>query len=103
MDGKPDVMTLLWLVLIIPGLIVAYVLFVRPVLKALPALKAFYAQADGFWAKVSALGGHSATIAWSYFMSVVGLAATGGLPASSPGPGRPPCRSGGVGVPPSGL
>ena len=64
-----------WL-LVIPGLVVAYVLFVRPVLKALPALKAFYVKADGFWAKLSALGGHSATIAWSYFMTVVGMAAT---------------------------
>ena len=69
-------MSMIWFVLIVPGLVVAYVLFVRPVLRALPALKAFYAQADGFWAKLSALGGHSVTIAWGYFMTAVGFAAT---------------------------
>jgi len=67
-------MTLLFLIVL--GLIVAYVLFIRPVLKALPALKAFYAQADGFWAKLSALGGHSATIAWGYLVTAVGFAVT---------------------------
>lgn len=61
------------LVLIVPGLICAYAFLVRPLLKAIPQLKQFYADADGFWAKVSALGWHSATIAWSYFMIVVGL------------------------------
>ncbi len=60
-----------WL-LTITGLVVAYALFLRPVLKALPALKAFYAQADGFWAKVSAIGGHSATIAWGYILGGIG-------------------------------
>jgi len=64
------------LMFIVPSLVVAYVLFVRPVLRALPALKAFYDEADGFWAKVSALGGHSATIAWGYLMTAVGFAAT---------------------------
>ena len=59
--------------LIVPGLVAAYVLLLRPLLAAIPQLRKFYAEADGFWAKVSALGWHSATIAWSYFMIVVGL------------------------------
>lgn len=61
-----------YLFAIIPGLIVGYFLFLRPVLKAIPALKNFYAEADGFWAKVKALTGNSLTVAWSYFMIVVG-------------------------------
>src|SRR5260221_7129200 len=60
-------------VLIIPGLGAAYILFLRPLLAAIPQLKKFYAEADGFWAKVSALGWHSASIAWGYFMAFVGL------------------------------
>jgi hypothetical protein len=56
------------LILILPGLIAAYCIFLRPILKALPALKEFYAEADGFWAKVKALSWNSLTIAWSYFM-----------------------------------
>lgn len=58
--------------LIIPGLICAYVFFLRPVLAAIPKFKQFYVEADGFWAKVSALGGHSASIAWGYFLLAVG-------------------------------
>jgi hypothetical protein len=61
------------LLFILPGLIAAYFIFLRPVLKALPAFKAFYAEADGFWAKVKALAGNSLTVAWSYFMAGVGL------------------------------
>jgi|SRR6266478_322840 len=61
------------LILIIPGLICAYAFLVRPLLKAIPQLKAFYAEADGFWAKVSALGWHSASIAWGYFLAFVGF------------------------------
>jgi hypothetical protein len=63
---------MVWL-LILPGLVAAYFIFLRPVLKAIPSLKAFYTEADGFWAKVSALSWHSATVAWSYFIALVGL------------------------------
>jgi hypothetical protein len=64
-----------FLFLILPGLIAGYFLFLRPVLHALPQFKKFYDEADGFWAKVSALGGHSITIAWGYFMAGVGVVA----------------------------
>ena len=63
---------MIW-ILILPGLIAAYFIFLRPVLKAIPALKGFYVEADGFWAKVKALAGNSLTVAWSYFMIVVGF------------------------------
>lgn len=60
------------LFLILPGLLAAYFIFLRPVLRAIPALKQFYDNADGFWAKVSAIGGHSASVAWGLFLSLVG-------------------------------
>lgn len=63
-----------WLVAILPGLIVGYVLFLRPVLRALPQLKDFYAEADGFWQKVWALCGKSVTLAWSYAVQAIGWA-----------------------------
>lgn len=66
---------MLWFALIVPGLLCAYFIFLRPVLKAIPALKQFYAEADGFWAKVSALAGHSITVAWGYIMVAVGFVA----------------------------
>lgn len=61
---------------ILPGLIFGYFFFLRPVLKAIPAFKTFYAEADGFWAKVKALSGNSLTIAWGYFMAAVGFIGT---------------------------
>jgi hypothetical protein len=42
------------------------------VLKAIPALKSFYSEADGFWAKVWAICGKSLTMAWSYFLMMIG-------------------------------
>lgn len=66
-------MRYIYLLLILPGLICAYFFFLRPVLKAVPKFKQFYIEADGFWMKVSALGGHSASIAWGYFLAVVGI------------------------------
>lgn len=60
------------LILILPGVLVFYVLFLRKELSALPALKAFYAEADGFWAKVWAICGKSLTMAWSYFLLGIG-------------------------------
>ncbi len=63
-----------WVFLILPGLIVGYFLFLRPALHAVPAFKEFYAEADGFWAKVWALCGKSVTLAFSYFIQVLGWA-----------------------------
>jgi hypothetical protein len=60
------------LLLILPGLIAAYLIFLRPVLKAMPALKGFYAEADTLRQKVWALCGNSLTVAWSYFLLVAG-------------------------------
>lgn len=65
-------MTLILLALTLPGLIVAYALFVRPVLRALPQLKSFYAEADGFWEKAWALCGKSVTLAFSYVVQAIG-------------------------------
>lgn len=59
------------LILILPGLVCAYFIFLRPVLKALPAFKAFYAEADTIEAKIWAVCGKSLTVAWSYFLMAV--------------------------------
>lgn len=60
------------LILILPGLLAAYLMFLRPRLKAYPAFAQFYAEADGFWAKVWAICGKSLTMAWSYILMAVG-------------------------------
>lgn len=57
---------MIFLALTIPGLVVAYALFIRPELHAMPRFKALYDTADGFWAKVWALCGKSLTLAFSY-------------------------------------
>lgn len=64
------------LMFVLPGLIVAYFLFFRSVLKAIPALKGFYDRADGFWAKVWALCGNSVTMLWGYFLAALGAASS---------------------------
>jgi F0F1-type ATP synthase membrane subunit c/vacuolar-type H+-ATPase subunit K len=70
------------LLFVVPGLVAAYFLFFRSVLKAVPALKEFYSRADGFWAKVWALCGNSITLLWSYFLAALGaLSAAVGDPA----------------------
>lgn len=56
---------LVFLALVLPGLIVGYALFLRPMLRAMPAFKQFYAEADGFWQKVWALCGKSVTLAFA--------------------------------------
>ena len=61
-------------ILIVPGLLCVYFFFIRPVLEAVPAFKKFYTEADGFWNKVWAVCGKSATMAWSYILAGVGLA-----------------------------
>lgn len=60
------------LLFVVPGLIAAYFLFFRSILKAIPALKTFYSQADGFWAKVWAVCGKSVTMVWGYLLAAVG-------------------------------
>lgn len=57
-------------ILVLPGLLAAYVIFVRPWLHALPAIKDFYAKADTFWGKVWAIFGKSTTIVWSVIVAV---------------------------------
>ena len=60
-------------ILVTPGLIAVYLMFLRPRLAAYPAFKEFYTEADGFWAKVWALCGKSITMAWSYILGGLGL------------------------------
>ena len=59
-------------ILIAPGLLAFYCLFLRRELAAFPAFRDFYAEADGFWAKVWAICGKSLTLAWSYLLAIVG-------------------------------
>ena len=65
---------MLSLILIVPGLVVGYALLLRPILHKVPVLAAFYAEADGFWAKVWASCGKSATVAWGYALGGLGSA-----------------------------
>lgn len=62
------------LLLIAPGAIVGYFLFLRPALKAVPAFKEFYAEADGFWAKAWVLCGRSITLVWGFALQAIGQA-----------------------------
>jgi hypothetical protein len=66
-------MTPIVFVLIVPGLGATYFIFLRPILHAIPALKKFYTEADGFWAKLWALCGKSLTLAWSYILIGIGV------------------------------
>lgn len=61
-----------YLILIVPGLLAFYCLFLRKELSAMPAFKKFYTEADGFWAKVWAICGRSLTMAWSYILMGIG-------------------------------
>lgn len=65
---------MLWLLLIAPGMIVGYALILRPLLHRIPAFKAFYDNADGFWAKVWAMCGNSVTVLWGYVLGGIGSA-----------------------------
>jgi len=60
------------LIFIIPGLIAAYFMLLRPFLEKLPAFQKFYIEADGFWAKVWAVCGKSLTLSWSYILMGAG-------------------------------
>lgn len=57
-----------WLVLVLPGAVVFYFFYLRPILRALPMFKRFYEEADGFWAKVWAICGKSVTMLWALFL-----------------------------------
>lgn len=65
---------MIWLYLTLPGLVTAYALFLRPFLHGLPKFQRFYDEADGFWEKVWALCGKSATIAFAYTLQAVSWA-----------------------------
>jgi hypothetical protein len=67
---------MLTLIFVVPGLVAAYFLFFRSILKGIPALKGFYQEADGFWAKVWALCGKSVTMLWGYFLAALGALST---------------------------
>lgn len=59
-------------ILIVPGLLAAYFIIARPLLKKIPAFAAFYDKADTFWGKLSALSGNSLTVLWGYVLAAVG-------------------------------
>lgn len=65
---------MIWIVLILPGLVVAYALFLRPILRAMPMFKRFYDEADGFWATAWVLCGKSVTMVWAYFLQALSWA-----------------------------
>lgn len=60
-----------WL-LIAPGFVAAYYMFLRPALKARPAFAKFYAEAGTIEQKLWALCGKSLTMAWSYLLGLIG-------------------------------
>lgn len=62
---------LIYAALILPGLIVAYALFLRPILHAIPRFQQFFTEADGFWQKVWAVCGKSVTLAFAYFVQAI--------------------------------
>lgn len=61
-----------YFILIAPGVIAFYLMFLRSRLRALPAFQEFYAEADTFWQKVWAVCGKSVTMAWSYVLLAIG-------------------------------
>lgn len=67
-----SIFTILLLILIVPGLVVAYSFLLRPLLHKIPALKTFYDDADGFWASLWAMCGKSMTMLWGYVVLAVG-------------------------------
>lgn len=58
--------------LVAPGIVAAYFMFLRPALRAMPAFKTFYAEADSVWQKIWAVCGKSVTMAWSYVLALFG-------------------------------
>ncbi len=70
---KKKRLIMFWLLLTAFTPVLAYILVVRPILKAVPAPKAFYTEADTFWQKAKALCWNSLTVAWSYVIAAVGV------------------------------
>lgn len=68
--------TIVFLILILPGLVAAYALLLRPILSRIPTLQKFYANADGFWGGVWAWCGNSLTILWGKVLGGIGLGLT---------------------------
>lgn len=66
-------MNILLTILIVPGILCTYFIFIRPALHAVPAFKQFYDEADGFWAKVWAVCGKSITMLWGYVLAGIGF------------------------------
>lgn len=62
---------MMWFILILPGVVVAYYLYLRPVLHALPMFKRFYDEADGFWQTVWVFCGKSVTMLWAYSLQLL--------------------------------
>jgi hypothetical protein len=62
------------LALILPGLVVAYFLYLRPILRAFPMFKRFYDEADGFWATAWVFCGKSATMVWAFLLQALSWA-----------------------------
>lgn len=65
---------MIYVALILPGLVVAYFLYLRPVLHALPMLSRYYDEADGFWATAWSLCGKSVTIIWAFVLQALSWA-----------------------------
>jgi cytochrome bd-type quinol oxidase subunit 2 len=63
---------MLWFILIVPGLVCLYAMILRPLLRKIPAFQKFYAESDGFWAKVWAMCGRSMTVLWGYILGGIG-------------------------------
>lgn len=64
---------MIWSALSLLVFVPAYLLVLRPLLKAMPALQAFYREARTAWQKAKALAWNSLTVAWSYVLAVVGV------------------------------
>lgn len=62
---------MIWIAIIVPGVVVVYFFYLRPILRAMPLLKRFYEEADGFWATVWAFAGRSSTMIWALFLQLL--------------------------------
>ncbi|MDC7784747.1 hypothetical protein PQJ75_00580 [Rhodoplanes sp. TEM] len=66
----------LFTLFILAVLVAAYVMILRPVLKRIPDLAPFYAEADGFWAKLNVTFTGFRTLALAKLQVVIGWALT---------------------------
>lgn len=60
--------------LIVPGLLAAYAMVARPLLRKIPRFADFYNKADTFWGRVWALTGKSLTVLWGLVLAALGSA-----------------------------